>query len=129
MLSSLHIAKGLRALIERDGYSVKDVVNAFISFCAKYNLNEQLPRVLEVLEAEHKRVGGEQSLVITSAHKLEATVIQAVKKRLGAPSDVACVFEEDASLHAGVTALCGDKFLDASASSKIRDIERAIVNG
>jgi F0F1-type ATP synthase delta subunit len=86
MIKTENIARALIGLIE-DGNDPKDVVDNFVNFAKKHNMESRIKNVLNVLEDKLNKEVEHETMYIKTAHDVPAKLLTEIKKYLKLPED------------------------------------------
>lgn len=100
-----------------------------LEYLEKSGQTELLPEVIAVLSARSVRLGLENSAIVTTPAKLDASEMKAIasyiKSKYGKTLNV--IERIDPSLIAGFTIKIGDEVIDSSLAAKLENIRKELV--
>jgi F-type H+-transporting ATPase subunit delta len=100
-------------------------IDNFVRLLAREHKLSQANAIIVEFERYAKRQAGIVSIEITSASKLDSTVVDKIKKVFG--NKVESVEKVDASLMGGVSIKTEDKILDGSIKTQLQNLKQLLV--
>lgn len=128
MLKSRVVAKALISMVHDDGIEPKAVADSFLEFVSQNNLVHQLPTILFhlTLERDNRARAGKLSLRVSE--EISSSLIEDIKKYVGASKDAETETVIDKSLIGGFIAEYKNILHDASLSSVLEKLRLNLMN-
>lgn len=95
------------------------VIDNFLDFCRKKNLNYLLPRVLELLERYYKEKKKSETFFIKSAQPITQKDLYKIMSRLNVDERAEVLVDIDKSLYAGFVSSYKNVIYDASVKNQL----------
>jgi len=125
MIYAKDIAKALISLTEEDEINPEEVVEKFMIFARRYNIENRIESVIFHLEAELARKNEKNKAFITLAQPTSEESLGKIKQTLGAEkAEVALEYDE--KLIAGFRAYYKDKLYEANVGGALNDLKKAL---
>jgi len=126
-ISNKQFAEGLFSAINGlKGEKLHAVLRQFVLLLVKYHKLKQGTRIIAEFEKYTKKQTGIVEIGISSAHKLENTTLEHIKKIFG--KQVEAVESVDADLLGGVVIKTDDKILDGSLKMQLLNLKKTLAN-
>jgi F-type H+-transporting ATPase subunit delta len=119
-------SKGVAALAK--AMKLDKITSNFLGVLAQNRRLGELGNVIRAFEGLASRHRGETTAEVTSAHKLEAAQVTALKKQLKAKvgSDVAVVQKVDPEILGGLIVRIGSQMIDSSIKTRLNTLATAM---
>jgi F0F1-type ATP synthase delta subunit len=128
MISSRSISRAAVSLVKNDGKSPALVADKLFTFVKKYNLENQLPMILQYITEASVQEKKDNTLFIHTPFHVDEKLESGIKKVAQVKSEVHVHKEIDKDLLGGFVAYWQDKKIDGSVANSLRKLELSLLS-